>query len=80
MTRPALHALALVAVLGVVAATQPPSSSSDRGIYQRIGREVVIRDCSDIHCFRPLVAAVLEHLPGSSLVKWKTYAVAPARQ
>src|SRR4029079_18498732 len=30
---------------------------------------------TDIHCFRVLVAAVLEHLPGPGPVKWKTYAV-----
>jgi len=38
-------------------------------------RSVLIRDCSNIHCFRILVAVALEPFPGPSLVKWKTYAV-----
>jgi hypothetical protein len=76
MTRVAVHALAIMLVLGAVAVLAPAPASSDRGIYEHVGREVLIRDCSDGHCFRPLVAVVLEHLPGPSLFKWKAYAVA----
>jgi hypothetical protein len=70
-----VHGVAIVAVLGAIAAIAPAPASSDRGIYERVGRELLIRDCADGHCFRPLVAGVLEHLPGASLVKWKAYAV-----
>lgn len=70
-----IQALALIVVLGVVAAIAPAPGSTDRGFYQYMGRELVVRDCADIHCFRPLVAGVLEHLPGPSLLKWKAYAV-----
>jgi len=67
--------IAVIAVLAVIAAITPPPGSTDRGFYEQLGRAVIVRDCSDIHCFRPLVAAVLEHLPGPSLPKWKAYAV-----
>jgi hypothetical protein len=70
-----LHALAIAAVLGAIARSAPPPASSDRDMYERVGRQVLIPGCSDIHCFRILVAGVLEHLPGPGLVKWKTYAV-----
>lgn len=72
---PIAHILPLISVLAIVAAIAPTPRSTDRGFYEQLGRAVIIRDCSDIHCFRPLVAAVLEHLPGPSLPKWKAYAV-----
>ncbi len=59
----------------IVAAIAPAPGSTDRGFYEQLGRELIIRDCSDIHCFRPLVPGILEHLPGPSLFKWKAYAV-----
>jgi hypothetical protein len=34
-----------------------------------------VPDCTDIHCFRVLVAWTLGALPGDSVAKWKTYAV-----
>lgn len=67
--------LVILAALGLVAAISGGPASSDRDAYQRVGRQVVVYDCNDVHCFRVLVAAVLEHLPGPSLLKWKTYAV-----
>jgi hypothetical protein len=69
------HGLAIVFALGAVAAVAPKPRWTDRGFYEQLGRAVIVRDCSDIHCFRPLVSAVLEHLPGPSLPKWKIYAV-----
>jgi hypothetical protein len=63
-------------VLGVVAAIAPaPWLGTDRPTYEAVGRQHVIADCSELHCFRILVAWTLEALPGPSLVKWKTYAV-----
>ena len=75
MNRFALHAVLIAGLLGVVAAVAPTPKSDDREIYQQIGRHLLIRDCSDGHCFRPLVAAVVEQLPGPSRIKWKSYAV-----
>lgn len=70
------HAAALVVTLGLIALVAPaPWYETDRTQYQEIGRAVIQRDCSALHCFRPLVPAVLEQLPGPSLLKWKTYAV-----
>jgi hypothetical protein len=67
---------ALVIVLGVVALVAPaPWLGTDRDTYVAVGRQHVIADCSELHCFRILVAWTLEALPGPSLVKWKTYAV-----
>lgn len=73
--RLAVHALLIAAVLGAIAASTPAPPSDDRDTYQKVGRQVLIRDCSNIHCFRILVAVALEPLPGPSLVKWKAYAV-----
>jgi len=68
--------VAVAMVLGVVAAVAPaPWLGTDRGTYESVGRDHVIEDCSELHCFRILVAWTLEALPGPSLVKWKTYAV-----
>jgi hypothetical protein len=73
--RLAVHALLIAAVLGAIATSTPAPLSDDRDTYQQVGRHVLIRDCSNIHCFRILVAVALEPLPGPSLVKWKAYAV-----
>ena len=70
-----MHGLLIAALLGAIAASTPAPSHDDRDTYQKIGRHVLIRDCSSIHCFRVLLAVALEPLPGPSLVKWKTYAV-----
>ena len=75
MTRPAVRFTAIVLVLGAVAIVAETPPSGDRNLYQTIGRHLVVLDCHDVHCFRILVAPILEHLPGPSLLKWKTYAV-----
>ena len=67
--------LVLAALLGAIAAAGRAPLSSDRDMYERIGRHVVVLDCTDIHCFRPLVAVIVEHLPGPSPLKWKAYGV-----
>ena len=70
------HFVAIAVVLGCVAAGAPaPSYATDRGTYETIGRQWILPDCGDLHCFRVLVAWILEHLPGPSLLKWKAYAV-----
>jgi hypothetical protein len=67
---------AIAIVLAAVAAIAPkPWYGTDRGTYETVGRELVIPDCSELHCFRVLVAWPLESLPGPSLLKWKAYAV-----
>ena len=73
--RASFQFIAIALLLGTIAwgARQPVSSDSD--VYQQIGRDGVVLDCHDVHCFRVLVAVVLEHLPGPSLLKWKMYAV-----
>jgi len=75
LRRLALHAVLIGVVLGAIAAATPAPTNDDRDIYQKIGRQLLIRHCPSIHCFRVLVAAALEPLPGPSVVKWKTYAV-----
>jgi hypothetical protein len=44
-------------------------------VYQKIGRQLFVLDCHDIHCYRLLPAPLIEYLPGPSLVKWRAYAV-----
>lgn len=76
MNRVAVQFAALVLVLGVVAALAPaPWYLTDRDTYERVGREIIIPGCSDLHCFRIFAPAVIEQLPGPSLFKWKAYAV-----
>jgi len=83
--RPLLHAAAIVVFLAVVAAIAPAPAESNRNFYEESGREVVMRRpsaaadsaaaCLGGDCFRPLIPVVLDRLPTSSIVKWKTYAV-----
>jgi hypothetical protein len=66
---------ALVIVLGAIAAAAGAPPSADRDIYQQIGRQLIVLDCHDVHCYRILPAPLLEHLPVPSAVAWKAYAV-----
>jgi hypothetical protein len=75
IARPLFHFAAIALMLASVASLARAPASSDREIYQAIGRHGVVLDCHDVHCFRILVAVVLEHLPGPSVFKWKAYAV-----
>lgn len=69
--------LAVAPTLAVMAALAPsPWFITERDIFQRIGREFFIPDCSSLHCTRVLVSWILEQLPGPSLLKWKVYAIA----
>jgi hypothetical protein len=66
----------IAALLGVVAAVAPaPWYPTDRDAYERAARQLIIRDCSDLHCFRVLVPWVLGRIPGPARFIWKAYAV-----
>jgi hypothetical protein len=72
----ATHFVIVAIVLGVVAALAPaPWYLTDRENYEQLGRQIVVPDCSSLHCFRMLVPIVIEQTPGPSLFKWKAYAV-----
>jgi len=68
-------AVALALILGTLAFGLAPDYITDRDTYEQVGRQLIIPDCSNLHCTRVLVAWVIEQLPGDSLLKWKTYAV-----
>jgi hypothetical protein len=72
----AVRFAAIALLLGGIAIVADTPASGDHDIYQQIGRHVFVLDCADIHCFRVLLAPVVEHLPGpSSLANWRAYAV-----
>ena len=68
-------AATLALILGTIALGLSPEYVTDRDTYEQVGRQLIIPDCSNLHCTRVLVAWVIEQLPGESIVKWKTYAV-----
>ena len=51
-----------------------PDRTTDRDVYEATAAHGVVYDCSDLQCFRVLVAWTLGALPGPSLPKWKLYA------
>ena len=64
------------AMLGAIAWASPlPDRVTDRGTYEATAAHMVVPDCSDLQCFRVLVPWLLGRLPGSSLLRWKAYAV-----
>jgi hypothetical protein len=66
---------ALAAALIVVAFLAPePRRVTDRDVYEATAARWIVPDCTDLHCFRVLVAWTLGVLPGPSGVKWKAYA------
>ena len=71
-----VHFAALALCLGAIAWASPlPQRVTDRDVYEATAAHGVVRDCSDIHCFRVLVPWLLSPLPGASIVRWKAYAV-----
>jgi hypothetical protein len=74
-----MYSTALVLVLGTIAWLSPiPDRVTDRLIYENTATYGVVPDCTDLHCFRVLVAWTLGALPGSaatSTLKWRSYAV-----
>ena len=69
------HFAGAVVVLGLVAAVAPPPAPTDQLMMERVGQGVIVPGCSDLNCFRVLVPAVVERLPGPSLVRWRAFAV-----
>jgi hypothetical protein len=66
----------MIGLLGLMAWASPqPPFDTDRDVYERMGREWIIPNCNDYHCFRPMVSWVLGLLPGPPIVIWKAYAV-----
>ena len=65
------------AALALAAWASPsPDRVTDRKVYEAAAERVIVRDCSDLQCFRVLVPWVLGRLPGPSTLRWKAYAVA----
>jgi hypothetical protein len=73
--RETIRAVAILIVLASVAVVAPMPAESNRDFYEHSGQRVLMPGCQGGDCFRPLIPVALERLPGSSLVKWKTYAV-----
>ena len=44
-------------------------------MMERVGQGVIVPGCADLNCFRILVPATLESLPGPSLLRWRAFAV-----
>jgi hypothetical protein len=62
--------------LAVIAWLSPlPDRVTDRGVYERTAALGIVPDCTDLHCFRLLVAWTLGPLPGESEMKWTLYAL-----
>ena len=64
-----------IALAAIAWLSPPPDRVTDRNIYEAAAARGIVPDCTDLHCFRVLVPWTLGALPGSSLPKWKAYAV-----
>lgn len=65
----------MLAVLTLVAWLSPSPYPTDQAMMERVGQGVLVPGCSDLNCFRILVPATLEALPGPSMVRWRGFAV-----
>jgi hypothetical protein len=66
-----------VLCLGAIAFVSPrPDRVTDRDVYEASAHDRIVPDCTDLHCFRLLVPWTLGLFPGSSDLRWKSYAVA----
>jgi hypothetical protein len=74
-TAPAMLAVCAAALGAIAWASPQPDRVTDRGLYEAVAAQVIVPDCSDLQCFRVLVPWTLGRLPGSSVVRWKAYAV-----
>ena len=76
MTSRVVYAAGLVLVLGTLAWLSPlPDRVTDRDVYEATAARGIVPDCTDLHCFRVLVAWALGRLPGPSTLKWRSFAV-----
>ena len=67
----------MAAALAIIAWWSPePDHITDRPVYEATAAHTIVPDCTDLHCFRVLVAWTLGAVPGPSQGKWKVYAVA----
>lgn len=67
--------VAMVLLLGLIASVTSRLRLPDSFFYTDAEAARIIPGCAEIHCFRVLVPWTLGVLPGSSVVKWKAYAV-----
>jgi hypothetical protein len=77
LRRASVAAIGVVGALAAIAWISPdPGRVTDRATYEASAALMIVPDCSDLQCFRVLVPWVLGRLPGSSILRWKAYAVA----
>jgi len=69
------HFAGVVSVLIAVAWLAPAPFPTDQQMMETVGQGVIVPGCADLNCFRVLVPAVMESLPGPALERWRAYAV-----
>lgn len=69
------HFAGMLVVLTLVAGLSPQPYPTDQTMMERVGQGVIVPGCADLNCFRILVPAILEALPGSSMLRWRGFAV-----
>lgn len=69
------HFAGVLATLALVAWLAPAPTPTDQAMMEKVGQGVIVPGCADLNCFRILVPAVVESFPGSSLPRWRAYAV-----
>ncbi|MDP2320446.1 MAG: hypothetical protein Q8O42_14050 [Acidobacteriota bacterium] len=69
------HFAGVLAVLTVVAWLAPAPFPTDQQMMEKVGQGVIVPGCADLNCFRVLVPAAIESLPGPALERWRAYAV-----
>lgn len=69
------HFAGVLVVLVAVAWLAPAPFPTDQQMMQKVGQGVIVPGCADLNCFRVLVPAVVESLPGPVLERWRAYAV-----
>ena len=65
----------MLAVLALVAWLSPAPYPTDQAMMEKVGRGVIVPGCADLNCFRMLVPAAIEALPGPSTLRWRGFAV-----
>lgn len=69
------HFAGVMIVLTTVAWLAPAPFPTDQQMMETVGQGVIVPGCADLNCFRVLVPAVMESLPGPALERWRAYAV-----